>query len=61
MRRLFLLTLLGLWAIDAAAVPVTVEFSGTIDTAGPSLSPVIQPGDSFSGVYIFESDTPAPP
>jgi len=56
---------LGLVVLSAAPLAhgalVTFEFSGVIDTVGDAhdlLEGAVQPGDTFSGSYTFDSDTP---
>jgi hypothetical protein len=56
--RAVLLAPLGLLASSALASPITTTFTGTVNFAGPALSPVIVVGDPITGSYTFDSNTP---
>lgn len=43
---------------EAAAAPITFEFTGSVDLVNSNLAPTFSSGQSISGSYTFESATP---
>jgi hypothetical protein len=46
----------GLLTVSAQAAPITVAFSGTVNTTGSALTPTIVVGSPITGSYTFDSN-----
>jgi hypothetical protein len=61
LMQLVLLTVVFVFVSNVGAEPVTFRFEGTLTQVDTPLQGTFSTGDSFSGTYTFDSDSPENP